>query len=89
MDLGAMAMKECSSITGTSPSDCFCHTKTLIGWGVLSLSKDAVGVFYSPSRLGKHTVEYICIFTQNRVNDKVTNININRVQTLSKAVYIH
>ena len=47
-----LRIPQSSSITGTSPSDCsVSYTRTLVG-GVLPLCRDAVGVFYSPSRLG-------------------------------------
>ena len=54
--LGSMVMKEYSefsSITGTSPSDCLVSYQDIVEGGVLPYSKDAVGVFYSPSRLGR------------------------------------
>ena len=45
------------SIIGTSPSDCFMfypgHILDTRWGGVLPLCRDAAGVFYSPSRLGK------------------------------------
>ena len=42
-------------ITGASPSDCFVSYGTLVG-GVLPNNRDAVGEFYSPSRLGQRTM---------------------------------
>ena len=64
VNLGAMAMKEYgafppnSSITGDSSSDCLVsyYQDTCLG-GVLPLRRDAVGVFYSPSRLGSWHLE--------------------------------
>ena len=42
------------SITETSPSDCLVsYIRTFIAGEVLSLYRGEVGVFYSPSRLGK------------------------------------
>ncbi len=64
VDLGAMAMKgsdgnegvlripQSSSIAGTSPSDCLVSYPGHTLGVVLPLCKGAVGVFYSPSRLG-------------------------------------
>ena len=47
---GVLRIPQSSSIAGISPSDCLGHS---LGWGgVLPLCKEAVGVFYSPSRLG-------------------------------------
>ena len=42
-----------SSITGTSPSDCYVLYPGHWLVGVLPLCREAVGVFYSPSRQGK------------------------------------
>ena len=48
---GVLRISQSSSITGTSPSDCLVsYIRTLVG-GVLTFSRDAVGVFYNPSRL--------------------------------------
>ena len=30
-----------------------CHIQTIVGWGVLTFSRDTVGVFYNHSRLGQ------------------------------------
>ena len=50
-----LRIPQSSSITGSSPSDFFSViSRTLIG-GVLPLYREAVGVFYSPSQLGKGT----------------------------------
>ena len=46
---GILRILQCSSITGTPPSDCHIQDTR---WGVLPLCRGAVGVFYSPSRLG-------------------------------------
>ena len=49
-----LRIPQSSSITGTSASDCLVlNPGHSLVEGVLSLCKDAVGVFYSPSRLGK------------------------------------
>ena len=42
-----------SCITGTSPSDCLVSYLGYSLEGVLLFCRKAVGVFYSPSRLGK------------------------------------
>ena len=56
VDLGAMAMKGCSAfpkvITGTSSSDCLVSYNQDTHCGVLPRCREAVGVFYSPSRQG-------------------------------------
>ena len=43
-----------SIITGTSPWDCLASFQDT-HWGVLPVCRVAVGVFYSPSRLGNET----------------------------------
>ena len=54
---GVLHIPQCSSITGASPSDCLVsYNRTLVWWwwwGVLLCYRDVVGVFYSPSWLGK------------------------------------
>ena len=51
---GVLRIPQSSSITGNSPSDFFSViSRTLVG-GVLPLCREAVSVFYSPSRLGNH-----------------------------------
>ena len=51
---GVLRIPQSSSITGTSLSDCLVsYPEHLLEEGVLSLCREAVGVFYSPSRLGK------------------------------------
>ena len=48
---GIVCIPQSSSITGTSPSDCLVsYQDTRWGWG-LTLCREAVSVFYSPSRL--------------------------------------
>ena len=49
-----LRIPQSSSITGTSSSDCSGHS---LGVGVLPLCREAIGVFYSPSRLCN---QYIC-----------------------------
>ena len=49
---GVLHIPQSPSITGTSPSDLVSYTGHLLG-SVLPLCREAVGVFYSPSRLGK------------------------------------
>ena len=52
VDLGAMAMKGYSVIPKSPASDCLVSQIGHSLDGVLPLHKGAVGVFYSPSRLG-------------------------------------
>ena len=47
---GVLRIPQSSCITLTSPSNCFVSYPGLSLWGVIPLCKDAVGVFYSPSR---------------------------------------
>ena len=56
---GVLHIPQSSSITGTSPSDCFVSYKqdTNSGWR-LNLGRDAVDVFYSPSWLGNQLFEF-------------------------------
>ena len=50
---GVLRVPQNSSIAGTPPSDCLVsYPGDSLGGGVLPLRKEAVGVFYSPSRLG-------------------------------------
>ena len=50
-----LRIPQSSSITGTSPTDCFIsYFGHLLEEGVLPLWSEAVCVFYSRSRLGKH-----------------------------------
>ena len=51
---GVPRIPQSSSITGTSPSDFLVSYLGHSLRGVLSLCKQAVGVFYSPSQLGNH-----------------------------------
>ena len=52
---GVLRIPQSPSITGTSPSDCLVSYQDTRWGGVLTLSREAVGVFYSLSRLGKLT----------------------------------
>ena len=58
VDLEVMVVKECSAFPKAPASlephhqIVKCHTQDT-PWGVLPLCREAVGVFYSPSRLGK------------------------------------
>ena len=47
---GVLHIPQSSSITGTSPLDCLVSYQDTcwVGGGILSLSREAVGVFYSP-----------------------------------------
>ena len=49
---GVLHIPQSSSITGASPSDCFVSYPGHTLEGVFPLRREAVGVFYSPSRLG-------------------------------------
>ena len=55
---GLLRIPQSSSITGTSPSACLCHIQDTRGGGVLSLCREAVGVFYSLTRLRKRKVGF-------------------------------
>ena len=59
---GVQCIPQSSCNTGTSPSDCLatCPGHSL---GVLSLCRDAVGVLYSTSQLGKVMLE-LCHHSQ-------------------------
>ena len=50
---GVFCIPQSSSIIGTSPSDCLVSYLGHSLRGVLPLRRGAVGVFYSPSRVGK------------------------------------
>ena len=52
---GMLCISQSSSITRTSPSDCFFFNIQDSHGGVLTLCRDAVCVFYGPSQLGKWT----------------------------------
>ena len=53
---GVLRIPQSSSIAGTSPSDCLVSYPGHSLGGVLPPCREAVGVFYSPSRLGKEQV---------------------------------
>ena len=59
VDLGMMAMKGYSVLSKASAllerhhQIILCHIRTFVVGGILPLSREAVGVFYCPSRLGK------------------------------------
>ena len=53
---GVLCIPQISSNTGASPSDCLVsYPGDLLGVGFLPLCREAVGVFYSSSWLGKET----------------------------------
>ena len=56
---GILCIPQSSTTAGTSPSDCLVSYlgHSLVG-GVLPLCREAVGVFYSPSRLGNYSLEF-------------------------------
>ena len=54
---GVLCIPQSSSISGTSSLDCLV-SYTGHSLGVLPLCREAVSVFYSPSRLGKNLYEF-------------------------------
>ena len=60
-----------SSITGTSPSDCFVLYPGHSLVGVLHLCRGAVGVFSSPSRLGN----WLFVFFKSYTDERATLFN--------------
>ena len=67
---GVFRFPKNSSITGTSPSDCLVSYQDIYwGGGILPLCRDAVGVFYSPSWLGKPSTDNAWIHFPNPTND--------------------
>ena len=54
---GILRIPQSSSITGTSPSDCFVSFPGHSFSGVLPFWRSAVNVFYSPSQLSKFILE--------------------------------
>ena len=61
---GVFRFPQSSIITGTSP--CVSHQNTR--WGLLPICRCAVGVFYSPSRLGEYWIENRYLFSCFRLN---------------------
>ena len=51
-----LGIPPCSSTTGTSPSDCLVSCPEHLLMGEVNLCREAVGVFCSPSRLGKKKI---------------------------------
>ena len=72
VDLGAMAMKECSVFTIRRFS---VISRSLIAWGVLPLCRCAVSIFYSPSRLGKQKKTAVGRFFNNKITTYTSNIH--------------
>ena len=63
---GTLHIPQSYSITGTSPSDCLVsYSGHSLGWGSYPSYREAVGVFYSPSRLGKYRVKSKNSFISN------------------------
>ena len=58
---GVLCIPQTSSIAGTSPSDCLVSYPGHSLEGVLPLCREAVSVFYSPSRLGNSLLSSIQI----------------------------
>ena len=65
-----LCILQSSSITGASPSDCLMSYPGYWfgGWGGLLLCRDAVGVFYSPNRLGYVMFNNIFIYQPLHMN---------------------
>ena len=57
---GVLRISQSSSIAVTSPSDCLVSYPGYL-LGVLPLCREAVGVFYSPSRVGVYYMEILAI----------------------------
>ena len=80
VDLGAMKMKgvlhipQSSSTAGTSPSDCLVSYAGHSLVGVLPLWRGTVGVFYSPSRLGKWGFVLFCFGLVSFFNGGLINV---------------
>ena len=56
---GVLRILQSSSNTGSSPIDCLVsYLGHSLGWGVLQICRDAVGLFYRPCRLGKIPINY-------------------------------
>ena len=72
-----LCIPQSSSITKASPSDCLMPYPGHTLGRVLPLCRDAVGVFYSPSRLGKCVC--VCVFVGICVCVCVCVAVINRV----------
>ena len=53
---GVLCIPQNSSISGTTPSNCLMSKDSYWGERVLPLCRGAVGVFYSPNRLGKQRI---------------------------------
>ena len=69
---GLLCIFQSSSIIGTSPLDSFVSYPGHLLWGVLLLGGDAVGVFYSSSRVGKYMLGYSDLL--NRPNIEMNTI---------------
>ena len=62
---GVLRISRISRITGSSPSDCLVsYQGHLFREGFLLLSRDTVGVLYSPSRLGRCVCGCVCDTTK-------------------------
>ena len=84
---GVLRTPQSSSIAGTSPSDCLVSYLGHSLGGVLPLCREAVGVFYSPSRLGnlKRETESLLIEKQNNaIRTNYIKAIIDRTQQNSK-----
>ena len=81
---GVLHIPQISSITGTTPSEFRVISRTLVD-GVLHLCREAVGVFYSPRRLGKNDRQSVKLsvifFLQNK--SILTKISSSQILFLS------
>ena len=75
---GVLHIPQSFSITGTSPSDCLVSYPGHSLVGVLTLCRGAVGVFYSPSRLGF-----------DKYNNDNTLTEVVYINILSRYLHIH
>ena len=67
-----LRIPQSSSITGTSPSDCLVWYRGHSWEGVLSLCREAIGVFYSPSQLGDGRSENLTTYCSDTVMPYIT-----------------
>ena len=66
-----------------------CHIEDTRWRGVLPLSRDAVGVFYSPSRLGKVIFECLFFFTLPTFKPKVCLYPTSFLRFVFPLLYIY
>ena len=84
---GVLRIPQSHSITGTSPSDCLVsYPGHSLGRRGLSLCREAVGIFYSPSRLGKSRIELYNTF--NYVRQPLRKALLSRAYHRYKVVWM-